>query len=144
MKPRDIYTYNSNLNSRSPAKKVNGNAPHCMIVIEYDNGSRKEIFLGPEYSALNWSEKMRQQGAVAEIEEHLIKEEVKISRNTRPSRAGEQMAESFIETVHLLYLDDNALEYLQTFIQRLTQEFDRRKEERGEEAALPYNKNGRV
>jgi len=57
---------------------------------------------------------------------------IKISENTRLARAGKQMAESLIETVHLLYLNDNALEYLQALIKRLEQEFARRKAEKEE------------
>lgn len=56
------------------------------------------------------------------------REKVKVSENTRVSRAGNQMAEAIIEVVHILYLNDNALEFLQAIIKRLKQEFKRRKE----------------
>ena len=52
---------------------------------------------------------------------------MKISKNTRPTRAGKQEAESLIEMVHCFYLNDNALEFLQAIIERLKQEFERRK-----------------
>lgn len=57
---------------------------------------------------------------------------MKISENTRPARAGKQEAESLIETVHLFFLNDNALQYLQALIKRLEAEFERRKAEREE------------
>lgn len=51
---------------------------------------------------------------------------LKISRNTRVSRAGEASAKAKIEDMHLLYLLDNALEYLQIYIETLDKEFTRR------------------
>lgn len=54
---------------------------------------------------------------------------MKISEKTRPARAGDQMAEAIIEMIHLLYLNDNALEFLQTIIKKLEWEFKRRKHE---------------
>ena len=55
--------------------------------------------------------------------------EVKISRNTRPARAGAQMGAAIVENVHLLYLNDNALEYLQALAEAVTAELARRKAE---------------
>lgn len=52
-----------------------------------------------------------------------------ISRNTRPARAGRHMAESIIEMAHILYLDDNALEYLLGAVELLAFELERRKKE---------------
>jgi hypothetical protein len=52
---------------------------------------------------------------------------VKISKNTRVARAGKAFGEAIIENVHLLYLKDNALEYLQTLTGVLNKEFRRRK-----------------
>ena len=37
------------------------------------------------------------------------------------------MAEAIIEVVHILYLDDNALEFLQALTEKLKKEFERRK-----------------
>ena len=51
---------------------------------------------------------------------------MKISKNTRVAKAGEKMANALIETVHILYLNDNALEYLNTLISILTAELTRR------------------
>ena len=52
---------------------------------------------------------------------------MKISRKTRPAKAGLLMAQAIIENVHLLYLNDNALEYLQTLTEGLNEEFEKRK-----------------
>lgn len=54
---------------------------------------------------------------------------MKISEKTRPAKAGHKMASSLIETIHLLYLDDNALEYLQGLTRDLNDELERRKKE---------------
>lgn len=58
--------------------------------------------------------------------------ELKISRTTRVANAGKRVAEAIIETVHLLYLNDNALEYLQTLTEGLNKEFKRRKKDADE------------
>ena len=47
---------------------------------------------------------------------------MKISKNTRPHRAGHQVAEGLCETAHILYLHDNRLQYLQGLIDRLEEE----------------------
>ncbi len=52
---------------------------------------------------------------------------MKISSNTRVSRAGQKFAEAVIENIHLLYLDNNALEYIQALTKPLNKEFRRRK-----------------
>jgi len=54
---------------------------------------------------------------------------MKISRKTRQAKAGKQLAEAIIETVHSFYLNDNALQYLQLLIETLEIEFKRRKGE---------------
>ena len=54
---------------------------------------------------------------------------MKISKTARPAKAGDQFAEAIIEIVHLLYLRDNALQFLSALISRLQTEFKRRKEE---------------
>ena len=54
---------------------------------------------------------------------------VKISEDTRVARAGTKIAEAIAEMVHLFYLNDNALEFLQAIIKKLGQEFERRKAE---------------
>ena len=54
---------------------------------------------------------------------------MKISRNTRPARAGIKMGKAIIEIVHLMYLNPHALEFLNTFIETVNQEFERRKKE---------------
>jgi hypothetical protein len=51
---------------------------------------------------------------------------MKISENTRVAKAGKAQAEVIIENVHLLYLNDNCLQYLNACIKRLREEFDRR------------------
>lgn len=62
---------------------------------------------------------------------------MKISKNTRVARAGEQMAKAIVEMVHLLYLDGNALQFLQTLLEGLDSEFRRRKAL----AAIARNRN---
>lgn len=58
----------------------------------------------------------------------------KISEKTRVSRAGFNYAASIIENVHLFYLNDNALEYLNALLKGLKKEFKRRsKLERGKQ-----------
>ena len=52
---------------------------------------------------------------------------MKISENSRVAKAGKQMAEAIIEVVHILYLNDNALEFLQAIIKNLDREFERRR-----------------
>lgn len=54
---------------------------------------------------------------------------MKVSKNTRQARAGKKFAESIIETIHSFYLNDNALQYLQTLIETLNVEFNRRLKE---------------
>lgn len=54
---------------------------------------------------------------------------MKISRNTRPARAGAHMADSIIENVHLMFFNDNALQYLQLLTELLNAEFEARKRE---------------
>lgn len=52
---------------------------------------------------------------------------LKISRRTRPAKAGQQVALGIIDTTHVLYLDDNALEYQQGILEPVMKEFERRK-----------------
>ena len=52
---------------------------------------------------------------------------MKISSNTSWARAGKQMAEAIVETVHGLYLRDNALQYIQAMLKVLNEELERRK-----------------
>lgn len=52
---------------------------------------------------------------------------LKISTTTRPAMAGKQMGEAIVENVHLLYLNDNALEYMQGLVRTVLEEFERRK-----------------
>ena len=52
---------------------------------------------------------------------------MKISKNTRPYRAGLQMGKALIETVHILYLNDNCLEYLYGLRRIINREINRRK-----------------
>jgi len=54
---------------------------------------------------------------------------MKISKNTRPALAGVQSAKAKIALVHLFYLNDNALEFLNTFTELMNREFERRKKE---------------
>ena len=56
-----------------------------------------------------------------------MKKKFKISRTTRVSNAGSKLADAIIDTVHILYLDGNALEYLQALTEPLNKEFKRRK-----------------
>jgi len=51
---------------------------------------------------------------------------MKISENTRVAKAGTQMAKAIIEMVHLFYLNDNALEFLQAILKELKLEFKKR------------------
>lgn len=53
--------------------------------------------------------------------------EYKVSERTRPARAGLQIGEAIVETINLLYLDDNAFEYLQAVIFSLSREMKCRK-----------------
>lgn len=48
---------------------------------------------------------------------------MKISSTTRVAKAGNAMGKAIIENVHLLYLNDNALEYLQAIVKSLQEEF---------------------
>jgi hypothetical protein len=50
-----------------------------------------------------------------------------ISENTRVAKAGRAMGKAIIEMVHLMYLNDNALEFLKAIVKTLTIEFNRRK-----------------
>ena len=58
---------------------------------------------------------------------HLRRKQKPISENTRVARAATRLAEGIIETVHILYLNDNALEYLNALIKSLRKEFNRRR-----------------
>lgn len=58
-----------------------------------------------------------------------MKDKIKISKNTRTYKAGQQFGNAIIENVHLLYLKDNALEYLFGLLTVLKKEFKRRKKE---------------
>ena len=51
---------------------------------------------------------------------------MKISEKARPAKAGAQTGRAIIEMVHLFYLDDNALEFLNAIVRVLTREFKRR------------------
>lgn len=53
--------------------------------------------------------------------------QVKISSKTRVYKAGQQFGKAVVENVHLLYLKDNALEYLFGLLTVLKKEFKRRK-----------------
>ena len=58
----------------------------------------------------------------------------KITEKTRPAKAGKQMGEALVENIHLLYLDKNAVCYLNSMLKVLLPEFDRRKKDyRGSE-----------
>ena len=52
-----------------------------------------------------------------------------ISENTRPARAGKAFGATVVENVHLMFLDDNALEYLNALTKVLNKEFRRRKKQ---------------
>ena len=52
---------------------------------------------------------------------------IKISNNTRVAKAGDSMGKAIVENVHLLYLNDNALEYLKAITGVLNKELKRRK-----------------
>jgi len=52
-----------------------------------------------------------------------------ISKNTRPAKAGEQMGKALLETIHLLYLNKNALCFLHSLIETLKVDLKRRKKE---------------
>ena len=52
---------------------------------------------------------------------------MKISKKTRVAKAGKQLGEAIIEMVHLLYLNDNALQFLNMLISTLEYEFNQRK-----------------
>lgn len=64
-----------------------------------------------------------------EKHKHLRGKQKPISENTRVARAATRLAEGIIETVHILYLNDNALEYLNALIKTLKKEFDRRRKD---------------
>ena len=51
---------------------------------------------------------------------------MKISEKTRVAKAGTAHAEAIIETVHLLYLNTNCMEYLNAIIKPLRKELNRR------------------
>lgn len=66
----------------------------------------------------------------------------KISKDTRPAKAGKAMGKAIIENVHLLYLDDNALEYLNTLVSTLQKEFIKRlRREKDIQAKAKYINN---
>ncbi len=54
---------------------------------------------------------------------------IKISSNTRQSRAGDLRGQSVIEDAHNFYLDMNALEYLNALKKKIDAEFAKRKAE---------------
>lgn len=51
---------------------------------------------------------------------------MKISEKTRVAKAGKAYAEAIIENIHLLYLNDNCLEYLNALVWPLQRELERR------------------
>jgi len=51
---------------------------------------------------------------------------MKISDKTRPAKAGKQLGEAIIEFTHLLYLNDNALQFLKSLVKTLGKELSRR------------------
>jgi hypothetical protein len=51
---------------------------------------------------------------------------MKISGKTRVADAGRSMADAIVATVHILYLNDNALEYLNALVKGLRAELARR------------------
>ena len=53
---------------------------------------------------------------------------MKISKKTRVARAGIQVGNAIIEMVHLMYLNDNALEFLKAITKTLNKEFRTRKD----------------
>ena len=56
---------------------------------------------------------------------------LKISKTTRVAKAGIQTGNALIEMVNLMYLNDNALEFLNTIIKTLTKEFNQRRNKGG-------------
>ena len=56
---------------------------------------------------------------------------MRISKNTRPYKAGIQFAKALIETAHLLYLDKNILSYLIAIKNCLSIEIKRREDNGG-------------
>ena len=56
----------------------------------------------------------------------IISDRKYISEKSRVAKAGICMAKSLIETCHLLYLNDNCMEFLNGLIKPLREEFDRR------------------
>ena len=47
-----------------------------------------------------------------------------MGKNTRPYKAGEQLAEALCETAHILYLMDNRQEYLEGILDRIEREVE--------------------
>jgi hypothetical protein len=54
---------------------------------------------------------------------------MRISTTSRVAKAGRLAGLSKIEDIHLLYLSENALEYLNSFLPLLISDFERRKKE---------------
>jgi len=51
---------------------------------------------------------------------------MKISENTRPARAGVLAAKAEIEKANLMFLNDNAMQYLNAMIKGLNHELEKR------------------
>ena len=64
-----------------------------------------------------------------------------ISENTRPAKAGKQLAKALLEIINLLYLDKNILCFLNSFLKNFTKplevELERRKIEWDEKKDKP-------
>jgi len=59
----------------------------------------------------------------------MIKEgtsDIILNDKSRPAKTGRQMADALISTIHILYLNDDALEYLNALIGKLNKEMERR------------------
>ncbi len=57
----DLIIEDSNLNSRSPARSINGNVNRIRLILTKDNGEEIELFKGSEFSEDNYKEKLERQ-----------------------------------------------------------------------------------
>lgn len=62
MKDIGIITKDGNLPFRSHAISYNGNAEHCQIWIQKEDGSRHKIYEGAKWNAGHYNERMASQG----------------------------------------------------------------------------------
>jgi hypothetical protein len=58
-----------------------------------------------------------------------MSKEIEQSKNTRSMQAGYELANCFIEMIHLMYQRKTALFFLRTFVSRLLEELERREKD---------------